>query len=163
PVGDGDNEESASEAISFYSAMIDWGNLEMAAAAVQNTSDPTFATGLAMRNTGISLETFEISAFQQYWLNADGDTFPPLTRVTYGGHTSYAGGSLKRYSSAGLDGQNVNPPSQWQNEIYASDQFLLSRGLVTFFVGATAATQNNGEGQLAITVLPFGPQSLYLG
>jgi hypothetical protein len=163
PVADGDNEESASEAIDFYSAMIAWGNLEMAAAAVQNTSDPTFATGLAMRNTGISLETFEISAFQQYWLNADGDTFPPLTRVTYGGNTYYAGGYIQRYSYAGLDGTKVNPPAQWQNEIYASDQFLLSRGLVTFFLGANAAAQSNGEGQLAITVLPFGPQSLYLG
>jgi hypothetical protein len=164
PVGDANNEESASEAINFYSAMIDWGNLEMAAAPTQNPSDSTYATGLAIRNMGISLETFEIESYEQYWVNVDGDTFPQLTRVTYGGNTYYAGGYIQRYSYAGLNGTtDVNPPSQWQDETYASNQFLLKRGTQTFFVGNDPTKSNNAESQLAITVLPFTPASLYLG
>src|SRR5262249_47771992 len=98
PVGDANNEESASEAINFYAAMINWGNLEMAGAPSQSPSDPTYATGLEMRNMGIALQTYEIEAYEQYWVNVDGDTFPQLTMVTYGGNTYYAGGYIQRYS-----------------------------------------------------------------
>ena len=157
PTGSGQNLESISEAINFEAGMIAWGNDLIAAA--QSTSDPNYALGVQIRNTGIELQTFETASYYEYYLNANNDTFPPLTIVSYGGKTYAAAGyiQLATYQA------NPNSYTGWKEEIYASNQFTMQRGTTTFFVSSTPSTGNNAEGHYAITILPFSPSSLYLG
>ncbi len=156
-VGSGQNLESISEAINFEAGMIAWGNDLIAAA--QGTSDPNYALGVEIRDTGIELQTFETASYYEYDLNANDDTFPPLTTVSYGGKTYAASGYIQ------LSTYQANPTNyaNWRPEIYASNMFLLQRGTTTFFVSSTPSTGNNAEGHYAITILPFSPSSLYLG
>jgi hypothetical protein len=156
-VGSGQNEESISEVINFEAGMIAWGNALIADA--QSTSDPNYALGVAIRNTGIELQTFETASYNEYYLNANNDTFPPLTTVSYGGQTFAAAGYIQVAS------YQANPTSYsaWKPEIYASNQFLIQRGTTTFFVSNNATTANNAESHYAISILPISPSSLYLG
>jgi hypothetical protein len=156
-VGSGQNEESISEIINFESGMIAWGNALIANA--QSTSDPNYTLGMAIRNTGIELQTFETASYDEYYLNANNDTFPPLTIVSYGGNTYGAAGYLQ------LASYQANPTSYsaWKPEIYASNQFTMQRGTTTFFVSNDKTTGNNPEIHYAISILPISPSSLYLG
>jgi hypothetical protein len=157
PVGNAQNQESISETINFESGMIAWGNALIAAAT--SPKDPNYALGVRIRNTGIELKTFETASYYEYYLNANNDTFPPITTVSYGGETYGAAG----YVTVASYTANPNTPAGWRPEIYASNQFLLRRGTTTFFVSSTPSTGNNAEGHYAITILPFSPSSLYLG
>jgi hypothetical protein len=157
PVGNAQNEESISETINFESGMIAWGNALMAAAP--STTDPNYTLGLQVRNTGIELQTFETASYDEYYLNANNDTFPPITTVSYGGNTYGTAG----YVTVASYTANPSTPADWKPEIYASNQFLLRRGTTTFFVSSTPSAGNNPEGHYAITILPISPSSLYLG
>ncbi len=157
PVGNAQNEESISETINFESGMIAWGNALMASAP--STTDPNYTLGVQIRDTGIELKTFETASYYEYYLNANNDTFPPITTVSYGGKTYGAAGYVQVASYTA----NPTTPADWKPEIFASNQFLLRRGTTTFFVSSTPSAGNNAEGHYAITILPFSPSSLYLG
>ena len=60
--GDGNNQESSSEAMNFASAVILWGEL---------TDQPE------IRDLGIYLYTTEGAAIHQYWFDVDEEVFPP--------------------------------------------------------------------------------------
>jgi len=60
--GDGNNQESSSEAMNFASAAILWGEI---------TNQPE------IRDLGIYLHTTESAAIDQYWFDVDEEVFPP--------------------------------------------------------------------------------------
>lgn len=60
--GDGNNQESSSEAMNFASAAILWGEI---------TQQPE------IRDLGIYLYTTEAAAIHQYWFDVDEEVFPP--------------------------------------------------------------------------------------
>lgn len=60
--GDGNNQESSSEAMNFASAVILWGEL---------TNQPE------IRDLGIYLYTTEAASIHQYWFDVDQEVFPP--------------------------------------------------------------------------------------
>ena len=137
--------------------MIAWGNALIASRRTHPTR--TMRLGVVIRNTGIELKTFETASYYEYYLNANNDTFPPMTTVSYGGKTYGAAGYVQVASYTA----NPTSPAAWKPEIYASDQFVMQRGTTTFFVSNDPTTGNNAEGHYAITILPFSPSSLYLG
>lgn len=59
---DGNNQESSSEALNAYSAMIEWG---------------AYTGNTALRDAGIYLYTSELHAVHEYWFDRDGDSHPP--------------------------------------------------------------------------------------
>ncbi|WP_160397762.1 glycosyl hydrolase [Paenibacillus sp. MMS18-CY102] len=77
---DGNNQESSSEAINAWAAMILWGQ------ATGNT---------AIRDAGIYLYTTEVNAINDYWFNTDGTNFKPgynhnYSSMIWGGKSVYA-------------------------------------------------------------------------
>ncbi|WP_435165842.1 glycosyl hydrolase [Paenibacillus glycanilyticus] len=77
---DGNNQESSSEAINAWSAMILWGQ------ATGNT---------AIRDAGIYLYTTEVNAVNEYWFNIDGTNFKSgynhnYSSMIWGGKSVYA-------------------------------------------------------------------------
>lgn len=82
--GDGNNQESSSEAMNFASAAILWGEI---------TGQPE------IRDLGIYLYTTEAAAIHQYWFDVDEEVFPPgysynalgIVWGSKGGHTTWFG------------------------------------------------------------------------
>jgi endoglucanase Acf2 len=77
---DGNNQESSSEAINAWAAMILWGQ------ATGNT---------AIRDAGIYLYTTEVNAINEYWFNTDGTNFKSgynhnYSSMLWGGKSVYA-------------------------------------------------------------------------
>jgi endoglucanase Acf2 len=77
---DGNNQESSSEAINAWAALILWGE------QTGNT---------AIRDLGIYLYTTEVQAINQYWFNIDGTNFKPgynhnYSSMIWGGKADYA-------------------------------------------------------------------------
>jgi len=59
---EGNNQESSSESLNAYAAMIEWGE---------------YTGNTELRDAGIFLYTTELHAVQEYWLDIDGDSHPP--------------------------------------------------------------------------------------
>ncbi|WP_127531831.1 glycosyl hydrolase [Paenibacillus kobensis] len=77
---DGNNQESSSESINAWAAMILWGQ------ATGNT---------AIRDAGIYMYTTEVNAINEYWFNTDGANFKPgynhnYSSMIWGGKSVYA-------------------------------------------------------------------------
>ncbi|MCD1261292.1 IPT/TIG domain-containing protein [Paenibacillus athensensis] len=80
PFADGNNQESSSEAINAWEAMILWGQ------ATGNTT---------IRDLGISLYTTEVNAINEYWFNTSGTNFKSgynhnYSSMIWGGKSVYA-------------------------------------------------------------------------
>ncbi|MBL0385714.1 glycoside hydrolase family 81 [Tumebacillus sp. ITR2] len=78
--GDGNNQESSSEAVNAWAALILWGE------QTGNTQ---------IRDLGIYLYTTETQAVNQYWFNVDGTNFKPgfnhnYSSMIWGGKSDYA-------------------------------------------------------------------------
>lgn len=79
PFDDGNNQESSSEAVNAWAALILWGE------ATGNTR---------LRDLGIYLYTNEIASVQQYWFDLNRQVFPqeygkPLAAMVFGGKYAY--------------------------------------------------------------------------
>ncbi|WP_254810832.1 glycosyl hydrolase [Natronosalvus amylolyticus] len=59
---EGNNQESSSESLNAYAAMIEWGE---------------YTGNTELRDAGIFLYTTELHAVQEYWFDIDGDSHPP--------------------------------------------------------------------------------------
>jgi len=68
----GANQESCSEAIGAYAAMIRWGEVRLQ----QADTEAEAKRARQIRDTGVFLYTHEINAFWEYWFDADGDSHP---------------------------------------------------------------------------------------
>ncbi|MFP8958062.1 glycosyl hydrolase [Natrialbaceae archaeon A-CW3] len=59
---EGNNQESSSESLNAYAAMIEWGE---------------YTDNTELRDAGIFLYTTELHAVHEYWFDIDGDSHPP--------------------------------------------------------------------------------------
>lgn len=88
--GDGNNEESSSEAINFANACIEWG-------AVTGQDD--------IRDMGILLRSMYAQAVPMYWFNVDGDVLPSTTAdkpFPIAGQVTGAGNKHDTFFSGGV-------------------------------------------------------------
>ncbi|TYL36744.1 glycoside hydrolase family 81 [Natronococcus pandeyae] len=59
---EGNNQESSSESLNAYAAMIEWGE---------------YTGNTELRDAGVFLYTTELHAIHEYWFDVDGDSHPP--------------------------------------------------------------------------------------
>jgi|GEM_PF-807832 len=132
----GANQESCSESIGAYAAMIRWGEVRLQQASTESQRQ----RARKIRDTGVFLYTHEINAFWEYWFDADGDSQPD-------GWGSDIGPGELQDRPAGTNEEFSFAANTWDNGYWRSIYWQPGNPIETF----------------GINWIPMGGQSLYLG